>query len=534
MQDAIARRNARAAAYRKERELHRIAVPRVRPEELGAYRADPLQEEKTGAADFIACRLCGAKLGKLPQHLTAEHAAELAQAAEAEDAAQYRRRVVLAYRLRFGYNRNAPLAAAAVRRRLQASAKQRSARRKVQGRPVAGSRTRFTKTRIQRERLGERARAGRKEWGTAPEARQRLSQARRGRAFPGRQATGADDWRIAKLRLAGQESGQIAAKCGITPGAVVGRLRRLGFPPGKPCRFFCGEPVTEKHLLAHHSDLVEIRTLRPVRFRLAKVPGGPIGVGGVAKLLGVKESWVREHTRQRDKNPIPHIRKPRPTGTGRGGDHLEFQAAEVLRWAEQRHHGKMRTLSTWPVEQEMAQRLGVGEHRVYEFAVHPGGPPNSRDGRQTRKAGHPLSCKLADRLLASQASLRDEWRKLGAGPRGGRPKAMLPSEEAQLPDAYKQLRAALDAMLRWAREQEGQIKAGALGLWLCGQSRLGRCRCLLFRANSPVLLEACNRAAKNVDGPVGAAGEAAGVLAVEWGLSGRALAEAVKNGRTLT
>lgn len=138
--------------------------------------------------------------------------------------------------------------------------------RRHEGKHAVGFATRFRRGPKHRARVVAAAGAQR-QWGTSPQPRQQMSASRKGRSQPKRwkdvgNGQIATDWKLASLRLDGKEQSDIAAKCGLTRPTITVRLQRIGFPLGKPCRFFRGEPVTEKRLRAHHEDLKFLRVLR--------------------------------------------------------------------------------------------------------------------------------------------------------------------------------------------------------------------------------------------------------------------------------
>ena len=65
------------------------------------------------------------------------------------------------------------------------------------------------------------------------------------------------DASIAKLRLTGMKGKDIARRVGIKGiryDAIYVRVHRMGFPPGPPCLFKYGEPITSRHLRELCSD----------------------------------------------------------------------------------------------------------------------------------------------------------------------------------------------------------------------------------------------------------------------------------------
>jgi hypothetical protein len=165
------------------------------------------------------------------------------------------------------------------------------------------------------------------------------------------------------------------------------------------------------------------------------------------------------------------------------------------------HYEDLKFFGMSEIDRHLASRLGVSRHRVYEFLVHPGGPPSRRDPLATRRLNHPLSLSLADRLLASEASLRQEARHIGSTAKGGRPKALLPSEQRELPKKYQALAQDLHLILHWAERQDEIVTLDRIGEWMCHQSRLGTLRLLLFWPTLHERLpEMCERIRKRTHG----------------------------------
>lgn len=80
----------------------------------------------------------------------------------------------------------------------------------------------------------------------------------------------ATSWQIAKLRLEGLKTEVIAKRVGIKNGSTTwARLRRMGFP-GRPCRFWRGEPVAGHHILELKNDFR--KTLREIASNLGIQP----------------------------------------------------------------------------------------------------------------------------------------------------------------------------------------------------------------------------------------------------------------------
>jgi hypothetical protein len=482
----------------------------ISPEELPAFQADPLREEKLGWTSIIVCRLCGRKLEKLPQHLMAEHWEALATP---ETATAETLTLTEEYRRRFGHNKNAPLCCQRLRDVHSRNLKAIIARLKHQGRPVR--RRGFRKGRTPTQA----ALQARKIWGISRQQQQRMSASRSHR--PHRKKNDAvPDWQIAKLRLEGKEYPEIAKKLSppLTESGARGRSHRIGLPPGKRCLFFRGESVTEKLLLAHFEDLKYLRMSRPLTFRTETQGDGqhaPLSVAEAAEFLGVPKWWIYDRTRQRSKDEIPHSRSAQGV--------LEFDPRELLQWALRRRSGKSSFLTTRGVEEDLARRLGRSRFRVYEFLVRPGGPRSPRKGKP-RKPNHPLSWDMATRLLSSIASLRDEFRRVGSTAKGGRGKALLPSEEKELPGKYHALKADLHLMLSWAERQDEKITMDRLGEWMCDKWRAGQLRVLLLWPSLHSRLpEVCERVRNRLRGRLAAAERAKEFLHEDYGISPAAL-----------
>jgi hypothetical protein len=89
-----------------------------------------------------------------------------------------------------------------------------------------------------------------------------------------------------------------------------------------------------------------------------------------------------------------------------------------------------------------------------------------------KRKGEALSLELAKKLLKVRAELTVDFRRKPAGPQGGRPKQLTPSEKAELPAKYNALRAELKAFRSWLRDQdETTMPPGAVWKWLCERFR---------------------------------------------------------------
>jgi len=497
--------------------------------ELALSQANLLLEEERGWTDFIVCRMpnCGRTLQKLPSHLIAVHREELSISDGATP-----KMLVEEYRRRIGYNKRAPLCSQELREVLSKITKTKNAQRRHKGKRVSPYKFRKGRAPI------EAAMKAREAWGISRQQQQRMSLVRKNRGRPALQkqsATGTpiSDWQIAKPRLDGRRNSDIAGKLGraLAPISIRGRLHRIGFPPGHPCLFFRGEPVTEKLLHAHFEDLKVLRTSRRLIFRVLAQGAGQqdstLSIAGATAFLGVTKSSIHQHTRSRSKDQIPHARA--------AGGALVFDLHELQQWALARRNGKNRFLTTFEVEKELARRLGVGRHRVYEFLFLPGGPRSPRNNK-CRKAGHPLSLDLARKLLASIMSLSEEFRRSGSTGRGGRPKSLLPSEEKDLPRKYHALKADLELMLTWAETEADVITPEILGEWMCQQWRLGKLQVLLFWPSlHPRLLEICERVRNRNrfhGGSLGFAERAKELLCREYSISRAQLVKAISEGRS--
>ena len=505
------REQIRARQRRRAEKLRRSQC--VSEAELGLFRADPLLEEKRGLTDVIVCRVCGFQAKKLPQHLISIHWDELATSESAGPES-----ITMDYRRHYGYNKRARLCCASLSKKLSEITKTKNARRRHQGRRV--SPRKFRKGRAPTEA----AKAARDAWGVSEQQHQRMSHVRRNRARPvvrkkTESGDSISDWQIAKLRLEGREILAIAKKVGLAAVSIWARLHRIGFPPGKSCLFLRGEPVTEKLLHAHFEDLRLLRTSRQIIFRAsaqsANQQDSALSTAGATKFLGVTKSWIYEHTRLRSKDQIPH-------GYCVGGT-LEFKMNELLEWALERRNGKNTFLTTFEVEEELARRLGIGRHRVYELVFRPGGPRSPRNNR-SRKKGYPLSLSLAGRLLSSMTSLREEFRSYSPTHKGGRPKALLPSEERDFPRIYRALKGDLQLTLTWAESEAHLITSETLGEWMCQQQRLGKLRLLLFWPElHPAVLTICKHVKNRPGGGLGPAERAKDFLSEHYKLSRRQL-----------
>lgn len=134
-------------------------------------------------------------------------------------------------------------------------------------------------------------------------------------------------------------------------------------------------------------------------------------------------------------------------------------------------YAQIKQVSAEKARREVVKRLGISE----SWASH----------RLTRlKISQPLSVNLAERFLGLQKSLKREYIRRSPGPKGGRPRSVLPSEEKRIPIKYHQLGDDISRLLRrWREESSGKVSKQALKHvlgWLCAERRAGRIRVLLF------------------------------------------------------
>lgn len=505
----------------KKRAAERRQKSCVSPFELASFVQNPTLEEERGYKDFIVCRLCGWKARKLSQHLISIHREELATGH-----ASTGKEFLEEYRRRFGYNARAALSSGNLRDHFSKKWKISEARRRHKG-----GRARRKPFRPGRAPV-QAAKAARDKWGISKQAQNRMSRARKHRSSPSRRKRTAfgksvTDWRIAKLRLQGKEHVEIARKLDppLDATTVRGRLQRMGFPPGKACIFFRGEAVSEKLLVAHFEDLKFLRVSKEILTRAIPEPQGSstslLTTTEAAEFLGVTRGWVYERVRERSKDQIPHLRS--------AAGAIRFHPRELQAWAAGRRSGKSRFLSTFDVESELAHRLGVGRHRIYEFVVLPGGPRSPRSGTP-RKSNHPLSKDLATRLLASMSSLREEFRRSGATASGGRPKSLLPSEILDLPNKYRELTRELNLLLHWAELQNQPITMDLIGEWLAERLRTETAHLLLFWPSLHQQLPAmCERIRNRTHGgSVGGAERAKEIICREYRISRPQLVKVIR------
>jgi DNA-binding NarL/FixJ family response regulator/transcriptional regulator with XRE-family HTH domain len=141
-------RGAHPPADEHRRELHRItglecfrasesenllkpkaAAARCYVPDLEAYRADAALEEARGEATDIVCRECGLRAKRLQPHIVTAHSDGLLEWLRDHhprvlEPKRPRNFALLAYRLKWGYGRRAPLASKGVRSRLREVARQ--------------------------------------------------------------------------------------------------------------------------------------------------------------------------------------------------------------------------------------------------------------------------------------------------------------------------------------------------------------------------------------------------------------------------
>jgi hypothetical protein len=511
----------RAAKAEYLRQYRLTQYERVSPEELPLFIADPLREEKLGWTDKIVCRLCGLKLEKLPQHLFAEHSDQLSEA----NASAATNDLAMSYRRRFGFDKRSPLMSKNLVDNFARLQKEKNSRRRHKGKRAVGFTTRFRPGAKHQAHIMAATNA-RHQWGTSQQTKQKLSASRLGIALPDKWKRGANgnavtDWQIARLRLKGKEHSQLSTD--LTGPTVLARLQQMRFPPGKPCRFSRGEPITEKRLRAHYEDMKELQSVRELR-RLGldrNVDNQTLRTQELAALLKVDAQWIWSRVKSDSKDQIPHARS---------GNRLSFSLRDVLEWSRKRHSGRSKLFSTLEIERELAKRLGTTPNRIYEFVIRPGGPQSRRDPTANRRLNHPLPLSMADRLLASEVSLREKFGKLGSSGKGGRPRILLPSERKELLEKYKSLASDLELLLCWAELEVEGVTLDRIGEWMCGQSRAGRIQVLLFwpslHTQLPIM---CEEVRNRVRGALGSAERAKELLCKEYRISRAQLIKAIRS-----
>jgi len=396
------------------------------------------------------------------------------------------------FRTDFGLNQNSRLVS--VRFSEAMAAKRGKALAKT------GRATRFTK--------GKKGRAAsliavtaRKNRATSIEARRNISAAHRGRTQPklrkaDRLGRTIPSWDVVEPRLRGLETKAIAEmvskkyEINLTPGAIVGQLRTIGLPQGRPARFDRGWPVTEQRLISHWEDFQFVRGGKIMLASAREAQGKSeqeIGVIEAAALLEVSESWIYERCRARSGSQIPHRKN---------GKQLSFRPAELLDWAARMQHGKSKLRPRDGALRELANRLNIGIHRLREIVIQQGGPNSRRRRGEKRKFDYPLSLKLASRLVeVAEPRLKGELKNIGATVKGGNPEALLPSEKQSIPREYEELMSGCDAALEWSRKQEA-VDMESLGEWMCSQQGAPGIKAILFWPKLHVqVLEMCQEKA---------------------------------------
>ena len=415
------------------------------------------------------------------------------------------------YRRLFGYSKRAALETEDLHNRRSKNLKTTNTRRRHQGREAVGAKS----LRKGRQRIAA-ARQAQHEWGMSREAKQRISLAHTGRAQPVRWkldsgGNSITDWTLAQLRLDGRTTGQIEAKLVLSDHAVNERLQRMKFPPGEPCQFYRGEPVTAQHLRAHYEDLNFLRFSRALIFGAERQDTHrPLTVEQLAALLKVPRMWIYVRTMQsRPSARIPHLRP---------GKELQFDRQQVLNWLQKTRHRGLRN-ATSRLETELARRLGVTQQWIYKLV-----------NTEQRNPRHPLARNLADRLLSSIAILRQEYHQTGSTAFGGRPKKLLPSEEKGLPRKYQALKSDLDLLLKWAERRNERITLEMVGPWMCEQARAGKLPVILFWPSLHAKLPAiCERVRNRTHGGgLGSAERAKELICKEYGISRPQLVKAIK------
>ncbi len=267
------------------------------------------------------------------------------------------------------------------------------------------------------------------------------------------------DWEIVERRLRGIFESKIADKLKLTQGAISARLRRLGFPrsyKGTSLVFYHGEPFSRKHLPVLIQDWIAVRYGSADRATPKLNPHEQLSIEEAAERLGVLPMWVRDHARRAARVRL---------GTRRGGRiylgnaQLRHLTEELERLRSEQKEARAR--------REITAVLHINPHWITHRL-------------RAKDASAPLSEKMGERILAVWEMLKSELRKQGASPKGGRPKKLLPSEEAALPLRYRSLLRDLKGLLKWLRDQDDRISPTGLRGWICSQAKQGRMRTLLF------------------------------------------------------
>ncbi len=432
--------------YRRE---HRKAE-RLSPDELERCRQNPALLREIRGAQWIACPLCGLLFGKLPEHLASEHAAELMP--DDEPAPSRARPLAEAFKRKFGLPKNYPLCS-------RAYSEMMAAKKKASG-YLPPTQTRFGQERGPSPHSGVKAR---REWGVSLAERQ----AARSRvlARPSNDAWSKNasrepkvsNWEIAEPRLCGRSHEKIAADCGLTPGTVHYHLRKMGFPPGREFVLFHGEPLTRRHLPLLIEDWIAVNyPAAPSAPTFSLRPRERLTVEQTAAMLGVSLSWVRHHMRARTRVPLVGALRDGRRYLGRA------QVRYLFRELQRIHREKL--LSS--ARREITQTLGVNPHWI----IH---------RLRTKHESWPLSAKMGGKILLLWNGLKDKWHTHSATARGGRPRKLLPSEQAALPVRYQRLRLDLKALAKCLKV-ENTKHFRRVRQWICDQAKLGRMRTLLL------------------------------------------------------
>jgi hypothetical protein len=160
------------------------------------YKKDPQREHEKGD-DFVVCRECGEKHTALQRHIVAKHGITVQEYLEKWA--------------------NPPLIAPSVPDTLRGKHAGKP-RRYLRGKKYLGEN-------VQGKIGKEENRNGHAKQEVAP----------------------VDDATLARDRMAGKSITEISAEAGLTHGAIVKRLKYIGFPPGGPYLFLHAQPIARKH-----------------------------------------------------------------------------------------------------------------------------------------------------------------------------------------------------------------------------------------------------------------------------------------------
>jgi predicted transcriptional regulator len=429
---------------------------KLTPAELERCLRAPTLIREIRGPDRIACLLCGRLFKRLSLHLP-EHAKDLStQIEELSGKAIYsacsRTKLIgFAFKRKFQLPKGFPICS----RNFSAS----YAVLRRAGKPLP------EKTTKELHSMYQKSAAARREWGRSPLQRETSRENLKGRDAEtprGWKPPKVSDWQVAELRLKGYSHAAIAKEFGCTSDAAGHHLRKMGFPSCATARRH-GEWITGRHLQTFVEDWAAVNLPAPASssFEIDSINRRrQMSLTEAAKKLGVPPWRIRSYATtccdgiHRPKMQVGFRRRGR---IYLGGAGFLYLCKELERLQNKK--------GLQAVRSEIAKALNVPSYRLYH--------------RTPRGAAMLLSNGFSRKVAAYWEELKRKLRSRSSGASGGRPKKLLPSEEAALPARYQALRQDLGPLSEWLKGQR-KLSSDRMMNYVCREARRGRLRTLLL------------------------------------------------------